>query len=162
MKIKGMILVFAGLFFLNACSEKQYIEQNSALIVFKTPVFKYADMGFIYENRDEVKVEIYGSGQALMRLIISKEKVCMSLFECMNKGEFNRKILSAAYPHDILDRIFRGNPLFDGKRVNKNRNGFTQKIISSDKYSIDYSVLNKQIIFRDTINDILIKVKRIE
>lgn len=162
MKIKRMILVFAGLFFLNACSEKQYIEQNSALIVFKTPTFQYADMGFVYENSDEVKVEIYGSGQALMTLIISQEKICMSFLACMGKEEFNKKVLSPMYSHDILEEIFRGNPIFKGKGLEKNRNGFTQKIINSDKYSIDYSVLNKQIIFRDTINDILIKVKRIE
>ncbi len=162
MKIRTIILILMGLLVLNACVQKQYIKQNSALIVFKTPTFRYADMGFVYENSDEVKVEIYGSGQALMTLIISQEKICMSFLACMDKEEFNKKVLSPMYSHDILEEIFRGNPIFKGKGLKKNRNGFTQKIINSDKYSIDYSVLNKQIIFRDTINDILIKVKRIE
>ena len=128
--------------------------------MFKTPTFKYADMGFIYENRDEIKVEIYGSGQALMTLEISEASVCMSLLECMSKSSFNKKVLSSRYPEDILENIFRGKPVMQGEGLEKNRNGFTQKIIKEDKYNIHYSVLNKQIVFRDTMNAILIKIKK--
>jgi len=160
LKIRTIFVAFIALFFLGACAQKQYSKQNSALIVFKTPTFKYADMGFVYENSDEVKVEIYGSGQALMNLVISEEKVCMSLLACMSKEKFNQKVLNTSYPEDILEEIFRGKPIFDGKRLEKNRNGFTQKIVNSNKYNIDYSVLNKQIIFRDTMNAILIKIKK--
>ncbi len=145
---------------LGSCATKQYTQQDSALIIFKTPTFKYADMGFVYENSEEVKVEIYGSGQALMTLVISQEKVCMSLLECMGKELFNQEVLYAGYPKDILENIFRAKPVFDAQSVDKNRNGFTQKIVNADKYNIDYSVLNNETIFRDTINDILIKVKR--
>jgi len=162
LKIRSIIFVFIGFFFLNACAEKQYIEQNSALIVFKTPTFKYADMGFVYENSDEVKVEIYGSGQALMTLMISEDKICMSLLECMGKEAFNASVLSMNYPKDILEEIFRAKPIFGGKKLEKNRNGFTQKIVNSNKYSIEYSVLNNQTLFRDTINHILIKIKRMK
>jgi hypothetical protein len=140
--------------------EAPYVRQDAALIVFKTPTFRYADMGFVYENSDEVKVEIYGSGQALMSLRIGREQVCMSRLECMDKTQFNRRVLSRFYPDSILDHIFRGEALFEGLNLKKNRNGFTQKIVKSDKYHIEYTVLNKQIIFRDTINHIIIKVKR--
>lgn len=162
MKTRTILLAFIVLFFLGACAQKQYSKQNSALIVFKTPTFKYADMGFIYENRDEVKVEIYGSGQALMKLVISEEKVCMRFLACMGKEEFNKKVLNSSYPKEILENIFRGKPIYNGESLEKNRNGFTQKILNLDKYNIEYSVLNNQILFRDTINDILIKVKRME
>ena len=47
-----------------------------------------------------------------------------------------------------------------GEGLEKNRNGFTQTIVKEDKYDIHYSVLNNEIIFRDTINAILIKVKK--
>jgi hypothetical protein len=153
-----MLVLF--LFLLQGCTERPYVRQDAALIVLKTPSFRYADMGFVYENSDEVKVEIYGSGQALISLRIGKEKVCMSRLECMDKAQFNRRVLSRFYPDDILEHIFRAEALFDGLNLRKNRNGFTQKIIKSDKYHIEYSVLNKQIIFRDTINHIIIKVKR--
>ena len=160
MHMRIFIPLLITLFFLQACVNKPYVKQNSALIVFKTPTFKYADMGFVYENSDEVKVEIYGSGQALMTLVISEISVCMSLLECMDKENFNEEVLSNMYPREILDDIFRGKPIFEGKNLKRSRNGFTQTIINKNKYDIHYSVLNNEIIFRDTINTILIKVKK--
>jgi len=117
-------------------------------------------MGFIYENEEEIKIEIYGTGQALMSLQISETSVCMSLLECMSKSAFNKKVLSGMYPEDILENIFRGRALFNGIGLEKRGTGFTQKIVKKEKYNIDYSVLNQQIIFRDTINAILIQVKK--
>ena len=162
MNMSRIILLLMISFFFSACAPKEYVKQNSAFIMFKTPTFKYADMGFIYENKDEIKVEIYGSGQALMTLEISESSVCMSLLECMSKGSFNKEVLSSMYPEDILENIFRGKPIMHSAGLEKNRNSFTQKIAKEDKYNIDYSVLNKQIIFRDTINDTLIRVKRMD
>jgi hypothetical protein len=154
------LLVWALL--LNACTTKEYTKQESVFIVFKTPTFRHADLGFIYENEEEIKVEIYSSGQAVMSLEISQSRVCMSLLECMSKKSFNQKVLSATYPKSILNNIFQGKVIFSGLNVNQTRNGFTQKLMEANKYNINYSVLNKQILFRDTINDILIKVKRLD
>jgi len=160
MNILKKIVFLMFIFIVSACTSNTYVKQNSALIVFKTPTFKYADMGFIYENSDEVKAEIYGSGQVLMNLEISKNNVCMSLFECMGKKSFNQQVLSSLYPDSILDNIFRGKVIFNGLELEKNSNGFTQKIRKSNKYNIHYSVLKNEIIFRDTINTILIKIKK--
>ena len=160
MNFKRTVLLLIISFLLSACASKEYIKQNAAFIMFKTPTFKYADMGFIYENEKEVKVEIYGSGQALMSLEISETSVCMSLLECMGKSAFNKEVLSGMYPEDILENIFRGKALFNGLGLERKGDGFTQKIIKKDKYNIEYNVLNNQIIFHDTINTILIKVKK--
>lgn len=157
-KRASLFLLISFLF--TACTTKEYIRQNAAFILFKTPTFKYADMGFIYENEEEVKVEIYGSGQALMTLRISRETVCMSQLECMSKRSFNNEVLNSLYPEDTVEDIFRGRAIFSGLGIEKNRNGFTQEIIKNNKYNIQYSVLNKQIFFHDTINDIVIKVKK--
>ncbi len=158
---KNVFLLLLGLLF-TACGMKEYAKQSSVFIVFKTPSFKHADLGFIYENNDEMKVEIYGSGQALVSLEIGQENVCMSLLQCMSKQSFNTEVLSAFYPDDILEHIFRGQEVFGGVDLTKTRNGFTQEIVKKGKYNIHYSVLNKQILFRDTMNDILIKVKRLD
>jgi hypothetical protein len=147
---------------MNGCATKEYSEQESIFILFKTPTFKHADLGFMYENSEEMKVEIYSNGQAIMALEIGKENICMSLLECMDKKSFNRQVLSRYYPVDILSHIFRGQKIFSGKNLVKTRNGFTQQLVKTDEYNINYSVLNKQIIFHDTINDILIKVKRLK
>ena len=158
---RKIIFPILGLvFFLSACGSQPYLKENSAFIVFKTPSFKYADMGFVYENNSEVKAEIYGSGQALMSLTISGDSVCMSLFACMSRKKFNQQVLSVAYPDAILEHIFRGKPLFSGQNLKKTRNGFTQNIVKQNKYNIHYTVLNNEIIFRDTINKILVKVKK--
>ena len=146
---------------ITACSTKEYSKQESVFIVFKTPTLKYADLGFIYENSDEIKVEMYSSGQAIMSLEITSYTVCMSFLQCMGKKSFNKKVLNRYYPTTILDNIFKGKEIFSGKNSIKKRNGFTQKIVDEGKYDINYSVLNKQIIFRDTINNILIKMKRV-
>ena len=148
------------LFFFTACGTQPYKQENSAFIIFKTPTFRYADMGFVYENSDEIKAEIYGSGQALMSLTIRQDRVCMSLLECMSKETFNAQILYASYPKDILENIFRGKPIYGGKNFKKSSSGFTQKIISQNKYNIQYTVLNNEIVFRDTINHVYIKVKK--
>ena len=162
MSIKNIWLMGMVLVIFNACGNKEYTKQESVFIVFKTPAFKHADLGFIYENKEALKVEIYGSGQAVMALELTQSSICMSLFECMNKHTFNETVLSKYYPEDVLDNIFRGEAIFDGLNRLKKRNGFTQNIVKMGKYNINYSVLNKQIIFHDTINDILIKVKRLD
>jgi len=155
-----LLLILGILLLLQACASRPYLKENSALIVFKTPTFRYADMGFIYENNNEIKAEIYASGQALMTINIGKESVCMSLLECMSRENFNKNVLSSLYPNEILDNIFRGKAIFKKKNLQKNRNGFTQIIVKQNKYNIHYSVLNNEITFRDTINSILIKIKK--
>lgn len=160
MNFKRTVSLLMVSFLFGACAPKEYIKQNSTFIMFKTPTFKYADMGFIYENEEEVKVEIYGSGQALISLEISKNKICMSLFECMSNKQFNKEALSVLYPDEILDDIFRGKTIFNGVSLEKNSNGFTQNIVKENQYNIHYSVLNNEIIFRDTINAISIKIKK--
>ena len=160
MNFKKMAVLFIAGFLFSACAPKEYATQNAAYILFKTPTFKYADMGFVYENDNEIKVEIYGSGQPMMSLEISRPSVCMSLLKCMSKSAFNKEVLSDTYPEDILENIFIGKPLFGGFGLERKGGGFTQKIIKKDKYSIEYTVLNKQIVFHDRINSILIQVKK--
>ena len=160
MALPNIIRALAITFLFSACTSKEYRTQNAAFIVFKTPTFKYADMGFVYENDEGLKTEIYGSGQALMSLEISKRSVCLSLLQCMDQKAFNAKVLSAFYPEDTLENIFRGRAIFGGVGVEKNRNGFTQKLAKDKQYAIDYGVLNGQIHFRDTINAITITVKK--
>jgi hypothetical protein len=149
-----------GFIFFQACGTQPYLKQNSAFIVLKTPTFRYADMGFIYENKEEVKVEIYGTGKALMRLQIRNNSICLSRFQCMQNTSFNRTVLNKNYPKNILNHIFRGEPIFQEKNKVINRNSFTQKIFTPYKYDIEYRVFNNSILFRDKINNIIIKVKK--
>jgi len=160
MKYKSLYLLSMLTIFFSGCAKQIYLKEDPIFLLFKTPSFKYADMGFLYENSSEVKVEIYGSGQALISLKILSDSICMNRFECMSNKTFNKRVLCDLYPKNILDNIFRGKVIFDGKNIVKNRNGFTQKIIKKNKYNIEYSVLNRETIFSDTINNIVIKIRK--
>ncbi len=135
--------------------------QKSTFIVMKTPVFRYADQGFVYKGAGVTKVEIYSSGIAVMKLEITANKVCNGngLFSCMSKAEFNKRYLSASYPEDTFERIFRGEQIFGGANRAAKAGGFEQAILKSGVYDIHYSTLNGNIVFRDTLSNILIKVK---
>ncbi len=155
-KYLKVMLVIAFLYILNSCIGNMPIYKNSKsfYIVFKTPSFKYADMGFISKANDEVKVEIYSNGVSLMRLRVTLNQVCMSKLKCMSTKEFNKKFLNSNYPEDTLYHIFRGEEIFNGKNRINLENGFEQKI-----GSIFYKVQRDKIIFIDNLNNIKIEVR---
>jgi len=161
--LKQLISLFITILLFDGCTGKHLIDeknQESAFIVIKTPNMRYADLGFIYKKPDLVKVEIYNLGQALLTIDINGMNVCMSTFECMSKHDFNAKILNQNYPDNLLENIFKAQPIFDKKGFKKTNNGFTQTIHKDNTYNITYSVTSTQQSFRDTINKILIKVKK--
>ncbi len=162
LRCKKAVYVFLtlSLGFFHGCAPKEYGKQESAFILFKTPSFKYADLGFVYENKDEIKVEIYGSGKALMQLEITAKKICMGVLACMDKKDFNTKVLNRSYPDDLIENIFRAKAIFHAEGLQKKRNGFTQNILKPRQYDIKYTVFNKEIYFHDRINHIAIQVKR--
>ena len=161
MILKKVIILSTILLILNGCTGKNLVKeenQESAFIVLKIPTIKYAGMGFIYKSDSFVKVEIYSMGQPIMSLDINGMNVCMSTFKCMEKKDFNAKMLSANYPNTLLENIFRGKPIFDGENLEKNSHGFIQKLTKDSKYNIVYSIKDKQTKFKDKENSILIKV----
>lgn len=160
MKKYQFLVLFLALIWVSGCAQHVYTKQNSALIVFKTPTYRYADMGFIYEGREEMKVEIYSSGKPLTSMKLSRGQVCMSSLQCMSESSFNARVLSRYYPEGLLRSVFGGRAIFGKEGYTITRNGFTQKLYQSGKYDIEYTVLNRQIVFRDTINNILIKVQQ--
>jgi len=157
--IKKTVFLLLVVGIINACSQKDISKQESAFIVIKTPTMKYADMGFISNSSSLVKVDIYAAGQPLMNFEINEMNVCMSTFECMDKESFNEKVLSKYYDDKVLENIFRAEPIFNGKNLEKNTKGFTQKIQKENEYAITYSVVSSKRTFRDKINNILIKVR---
>ncbi len=159
--IKKLVLVLLFLGLLTACVGTKPKKEESAFIVLKTPKIRYADMGFITASSSDLKVEIYGAGQPLMKLEIGGLNVCMSTFECMEKTAFNEKVLNGAYDKDLLENIFRGEPIFNGENIEKNKDSsFTQKLTKENLYDISYSVNQKERVFRDKLNKILIKVRK--
>ncbi len=159
--IKRAILVLAILSLFTACVGMKPKKEESAFIVLKTPKIRYADMGFITASPTDIKVEIYGAGQPLMKLEIGGLNICMSKFECMDKITFNEKILNGAYNKDLLENIFRGEPIFKSENIEKNKDGsFSQKLTKEGVYDISYRVNQKERVFKDKLNKIIIKVRK--
>ena len=158
MMIKHAGLLFGSVLIFSACTG-QPKKEESAFIVIKTAGMKYADMGFIKDNSSKLQVEMYAAGQPLVSIEINAMNVCMSTLQCMEKSDFNKKILSTYYPDTILENIFRAKPIFNSKNLEKTTDGFTQKIQKEDLYDITYTVVSGKRVFRDTINKILIKVR---
>ncbi len=156
------ILLTITVILISGCSSKNIVQeknQESAFIILKTPKIKYADMGFIYKSDSFIKVEIYQMGQAIMSLTINGMNICLSTLKCMEKRDFNKEMLIASYPDTLLENIFRGKPIFNGKNLKKESNGFSQNIEEKGKYSIKYRVIGNNKMFRDTKNSIKIEVK---
>ena len=157
--LNRILLLISTLFLFVACTGKDAKKQESAFIVMKTKSIKFADMGFIYDSPSGVKVEVYANGQPLVDLEINGENICFSLLECMEKKEFNQKVLVAEYPATLLENIFRAKPIFSEENLEKKEGGFEQNIKKENLYDISYSVISGQRVFRDRINKILIKVR---
>ena len=157
--LKKLSIFVAVMYGLTACTGKDAKKQESAFIVMKTKTIKFADMGFIYSSSSGVKVEVYAAGQPLVDLNINSENICLSLLKCMDKKQFNEEVLVADYPKTLLENIFKSEPIFDKKNLQKVEGGFEQKIIKDGAYDISYSVISGKRVFRDKINKILIKVR---
>ena len=143
---------------LSSCSKPSYTQQKSALIVIKSTTLKYADMGFIYQGKNETKVEVYASGHAALSLTIHKNSICMDKLKCLAPKSFNQKFLNSHYPKGFLSNIFNQKPIFSSSNLKKRANGF-QQTIKNSYVDIEYSVLNNSLLFRDRVNGILIKIK---
>jgi len=152
------IYIIISLFFIGCAKKITISKQQSAMIVWKSPNFRYADMGFISDIGSNLKIEIYQSGSAIMSLMINRNNICMGRFQCLSKKSFNRRELSEYYPDKLIENIFRGRYIFNGKNLQQESNKFIQNIYLKDRYDIHYSLVNNEIIFRDSFNKILIKI----
>ena len=135
--------------------------ENSSFITMKTPVFRYADQGFIQKKAGATKVEIYANGSPAMKLEISSSQICSGsgLFSCMSKGEFNKRYLSPSYPDDTLENIFQAKPIFASSDLKQTGTGFIQMINKDGEYKIRYSVSGTSISLHDITNRINIRVR---
>jgi len=101
--------IFIILLFLSACSTKQKISSHSKIIIFKTPVLKFYDKGFITKYDDMIHLQVFEIGQIALDLKIYKDEVCQSTFECISSKEFNQKYLNSSYSDDFLYKLFLEN-----------------------------------------------------
>jgi hypothetical protein len=151
-------IVVLIVFFIYGCTNTPYLQEDSAFIVWKSSVLRYADMGFLYQNKDEVKLQIYSNAQSVMSLRVTQDYICMSSLECMSKRDFNQKVLSGSYPKNILTNILKAQPIFGKKYIKYTQTGFIQEIKKQNLYTIKYKVSKNRVEFVDSYNHIMIKI----
>ncbi len=159
-KLSKILMVSVGIiYFLGGCSWiSEPRKSTPVFVVWKSPGMKFADQGFLIDDKQRTKLEVYASAQPVADLSITKDMVCSGMM-CMDKKEFNKKYLSSSYPDTILEDILHGREIFGGKNLKKEKDGFSQKI-KSNKVDIEYLVNGNEIGFVDKKNGITIVIKK--
>lgn len=136
-----------------------YTKHEASLIVFKTAQMAFSDAGFVHHDGESLKIVILTVGQPVFTLELGR-KICLD-GSCLSKDTFIKQHLNPLYPRDILQNIFLGKAIFDGKNLFNQKVGFTQRFYKEGFYDIYYSVKKGQVKFKDKISKILIKTKKI-
>jgi len=152
-----IVLLALLLLFFGGCASKQLPHKESWVVLIKSPKLKFNDIGYILHNDDKVELQLYAAGVAVEKFSID-HMVCIES-GCMRKSSFNAEYLSSAYDDDLLKDMLLHRPIFDGKNLRLNKNGFEQHLVS-DAYDITYRVTPNTLYFKDTKNRILFKLRK--
>jgi len=153
------LILLSLILMLSACSIKEYKQTHSKIIIIKSPKLKFADLGYIRNSENAVEVELFMAGKSVKKININ-HLICVDE-GCMSRSIFNKEYLNEAYPDELLQNILLGKPIYQAKNLAKREGGFTQKIMDENVF-INYSVKDKQVIFKDKKNHILFKIKDIK
>ena len=159
---KNIFILWANLallFALSGCSFKEYNNSQAKLITIKTPTLKFSDIGYFRSDETSVQVELYTSGIAVQKFEIERY-VCTN-DGCLSKNAFNEDYLSGYYPDELLKNVLLKKPIYSGRNLEKNDNGYSQHIVDED-VNITYKVLKDSMRFQDSKNHILIKFKKMK
>ncbi len=156
--IKTLFILWASLIFLGGCA-KQYTKNESRLIIIKSKQLKYADLGYLRSNADEVRADLFIAGKLVESLQVST-LVCVNE-GCLTKSTFNERYLHPSYPDDLILNVLLGRPIFEKASFQKTQEGFIQTL-KSDEYNIVYKIENGNIFFKDRQNRLMIKISKLK
>lgn len=159
-----VLLSFVLGLLLCACSVSKatFSHSKAVFVTLNSPQVKFADAGFLYQNKEGIKLEIYNLAQPLFTLDIRQSKVCVNSY-CTSKANFNQKFFQNAHYDELINDIINGKALYRGLNFEQKPCGFEQNLVSkSGKFSIIYRVCNGEISFEDSIKKINFSLKRIK
>ncbi len=133
---------------------------KSFVVTFKTKKFSFSDTGFLRNNGGKTLLQVFAVGRPLLDLkILRSDDICVGSI-CNTKHGFNQSYLVGEYPDELINNVLNSRPIFRGKNMKKTSNGFMQKITTKD-YAIKYKIAPNNIYFKDTKNNILMKLRRL-
>lgn len=157
--MRKFFILWASVWLLGGCALREYHHSEAKVIILKTPQIKFADTGYIRHDGDSVQLDLYSGGVPVKRIEMD-HLICVDE-GCMSKSSFNSRYLNPAYPDDLLLHVSLGKKIFEGKNLRVNDLGFEQNI-QSENYNIHYRVSEREIVFKDRTNHILIRFKSLK
>ena len=85
---------------------------QSATIIFKTPLMKFYDKGFVTQYDDYIHLQVLSLGKVVLDLEIYKDKICEGTLQCMDANEFNLKYLSKDYKENFMFNLFKKDKVY--------------------------------------------------
>lgn len=162
LKVLILSFIFGLLFCACSVSKETFSSSKAVFVTLNSPQAKFADAGFLYQNKTNTKLEIYNLAQPLFTLDIRQSKICLNGY-CTSKLNFNQKFFQNAHYDEFISDIISGKALYAGLNFEKKPCGFEQILISkSGKFNINYKVCNGEISFEDSIKKIKFSLKRIK
>ncbi|MDR2034603.1 MAG: hypothetical protein LBP89_08245 [Helicobacteraceae bacterium] len=150
---------------LTGCAKKiEALESRSVIATIKTPNLSVSQAGFISVlPNDKYRLQIYAAGQGALELTVG-EKICQGALRCLSAGEFNKRYLSENYPPNLMRDVIAARAIsnLENAVVIDSENGWTQNARSSGKYDVSYEKNGGATRFRDSLNKVLIVIRRAE
>ncbi len=157
---KSLHVMIVMILLLSGCATKTpIISSDTYLITIKNKQIALSDTGFINQGKNYTNVQIFSAGAVLFNLEV-QDDVCLE-GRCTSRIEFNK--LFFEYPHyeAMINDVLEMKPLYAGKNKVAIEGGFEQELDLIGSY-ISYKVQGKSLIFRDSKNGILIKLKELK
>jgi len=111
-----LLILFIASF--SGCAVKNLQQSKSAVVIFKTPVFKFYDKGFVNIYEDHINLQVFEVGKLALNLYIYKDKICQSSFECLSAEEFNKEYLHHSYKKDFLYKLLSQKKIYHKDKKN--------------------------------------------
>ncbi len=158
--LKNLFIIFFTLFLLAGCSIKHQIKFSAPYkIVIKTKDIAIADSGFVKKADGYKSIEIFTLGKLTLHVEIGND-ACINGY-CTDRIDFNRRFFGYQHYANLLDDILDKSQIYGGVGKIEMQGGFLQEI-KTKNYDIIYRVTDKTIYFKDRMNHILIKLKKLQ
>lgn len=144
--------------FLSGCAVKKDVTTSETYVItIKNKQIALSDTGFINQGNDYTNVQIFSAGSVLFNLEIMGSNICLD-GRCLDKLSFNQQFLQNEHYAELMQEIIAKQPIYGGKNLQKNSNGFEQELEFLNSHLI-YKVEGANLTFRDTKNSILMRLK---
>jgi hypothetical protein len=156
--LRYFLAVLLALLFFGCAQKTVYNSSQAYYIVIKNPKMSIADTGFIKKNEDALNVQVFSASTPLLELEVS-QNICINSL-CLKAKRFNKEFFGTSHYETFINELLSFNPIYEEKNIIKEANGFSQTI-KTENYEITYRVKNDTLYFKDSHNNILIKLRKL-